>query len=128
MGKFRTILAISILAALIACSLDDDRTEVACTEEFRMIGLKITGVELDDFYTLRVETGDTIRFTEGDTYPLVNWYPVLDDSYQPVLEGREEQFGFVGMIDGAQVVAETFVIGSDQCHIYKVSGAQSVDL
>ena len=93
-----------------------------------MIGVKITGAGPDDFYTLRVETGDTIRFTGGDTYPLVNWYPVLDDSYQVILQGKEEQFQFVAEINGNEVVREDYFIGADQCHIYKVSGPQQIAL
>jgi hypothetical protein len=118
-----------ILILLFAgCSSDDDPGVVICTEEFRMIGVKVNGDELDNFYTLRVETGDEISFTEGDTYPLVNWYPILDDSYQTILEGVEEEFQFVGEIDGNEVLRENYVIGADQCHIYKVSGPQSIDL
>lgn len=127
--KIKWIIAIIFFTGLaISCSKDNGSGEVICSEEFRMVGLKVTGGKLTDFYTLRVSTGDTIRFTESGTYPLVNWYPVLDDNYQPLLEGTEEDFLFVGEIDQARVVEETFVIAADQCHIYKISGPQMISL
>lgn len=128
MIKTQHIFLFAIFTTLMACSSGDDPVEVNCTEEFRMIGVKVTGEELTDFYTLRVSTGDTIRFTNGDTYPLVNWYPILDDSFQPILEGSEEEFLFVGELDGPEVLRETYVIGADQCHIYRQSGPQAIAL
>lgn len=127
--KTGAILMILSAAFLIwGCEDEDPVNEVICTEEFLMIGVKVTGEELTDFYTLRVSTSDTIRFTNGDTYPLVNWYPILDDSYQPILEGTEEEFLFVGELDGSELLRETYVIGADQCHIFRQSGPQSIAL
>lgn len=125
--KFLLSIAV-LLMFLLSCSSDDDPTAINCTEEFRLIGVKITGAEPDDFYTIRVETGDTIRFTDDDTYPLVNWYPILDDAYQVILEDKVEQFQFVGEINNVEVLRENYAFGADQCHIYKVSGPQSIDL
>lgn len=134
MKTFKTIIAtgtfLMILSAaflLAGCDEDDTVDEIICTEEFRMIGVRITGGEIDDFYTVRISNGDTIRFSQ-DTYPLVNWYPILDDSYQPVLEGTVEDFTFVGVQDGNLVIQQNYEIGADQCHIFRQSGPQSITL
>ncbi len=123
-------LSLLIFAILffLGCSKSDDPDEIICSDEFRMIGLTVTGGRLNDFYTVRESTKDTIRFTESGTYPISRWHPVLDDSYQEILKDTEEQFYFYGFADGERVVHELFIIGADACHIYKVSGKESVIL
>jgi len=102
--------------------------EIICSNEFRTIGLTVTGGRLSDFYTVRESTKDTIRFTESGTYPISRWYPILDDSYQETLKDTEEQFYFYGAIDGTRVVQELYFISADACHIFKVSGKESVGI
>jgi hypothetical protein len=116
------ILWITLLAA--GCSGNDDQ-EVVCSDEFKMIGVAVIGGKLDDFYTLRTVTADTIRFTASGQYPL-NWYPILDDSYQPLLEGTREDFIFVGIKNATEVVRQQYSIGADVCHIIKYSGPAEV--
>ena len=120
-----SLLIFTILLAL-GCSKSDDPDEIICSDEFRMIGLTVTGGSLDDFYTVRESTKDTIRFTDNGIYPISRWYPVLDDSYQEILKDTEEHFYFCGFADADQVVHEPFIIGADACHIFKVSGKESV--
>ena len=124
-GTFLMIMSATFFIS--GCEEDDPVDEVICTEEFRRIGVKVTGGELDDFYTLRISNGDTIRFSQ-DVYPMVNWYPILDDSYQPVLEGTVEDFMFVGVKDGNPVIQQNYEIGADPCHIFRQSGPQSIAL
>ncbi|HAA16856.1 MAG TPA: hypothetical protein DCE41_36150 [Cytophagales bacterium] len=99
---------------------------VSCTEEFRTVGIDLTGGTPDDFYTLRSSTGDTIRLMD-DAFP-GDFYPVIDDSWQEELQGSEEEFVFEAVVDGTVVVSETFVIEADLCHINKVSGPDSASL
>ncbi|HAA18748.1 MAG TPA: hypothetical protein DCR93_27810 [Cytophagales bacterium] len=99
---------------------------MSCTEEFRTVGIDLTGGTPDDFYTLRSSTGDTIRLMD-DAFP-GDFYPVIDDSWQEELQGSEEEFVFEAVVDGTVVVSETFVIEADLCHINKVSGPDSASL
>ena len=117
------IIWITLLAA--GCNGNDDQ-EVICSDEFKTIGVKVIGGRLDDFYTIRMATADTIRFTESGQYPLSNWYPILDDSYQPLLEGTREDFIFAGIKNATEVVRQQFSIGADVCHIIKYSGPVEV--
>ncbi|MCF8366029.1 MAG: hypothetical protein K9H16_09620 [Bacteroidales bacterium] len=116
------------LLLLFACSCNSRQDAVICTEEFRLIGVTVTGGELSDFYTVRETTKDTIRFTENQNYPLGSWYPILDDSYQPILEGIGEDFYFIGTIGDSGKFEQHYIIGADQCHIIKVLGPEKIEI
>lgn len=100
--------------------------EVNCTEEFRTVGVTVTGDSLTDFYTIRISNSDTIRIVVD--YPNNQWYPVLDDNYQNKIANSQESFRFIGEINDTIVVNEDFIIRADQCHISKVSGKEVVNL
>lgn len=103
------------------------KQEIMCTQEFRTIGITITGDSLTDFYTIRNSNSDTIRFSTGvDPYSLC--YPVLDDSYTSKIANSQESFTFIGEINDTIVVNERYVIKADYCHIDKVSGKSEVSL
>ena len=119
------LLLLSIATLMGACNSDSSK-EMICSDEFRIVGIKVIGGKLDDFYTLRTTTADTIRFTANGQYPLNNWYPILDDNFQPLLAGKREDFVFVGIKNAAEVVRQQFSIGADVCHIIKYSGPVEV--
>ena len=128
-----SILALGFILMLPSCEWlkdltgngDDSDDPILCTEEFRTVGLEITGAELDNFFTIRKETNDTLEIASE---PFLSIYPVLDDNFQDELEGKEEEFIFLGFIGEEEVVRESFVIKADKCHIEKVSGPESVSL
>jgi len=122
------LLLLALALTMLACSGNDKHDEVICTEEFRIVGVTVTGVELTDFYTLRASSNDSIRFNENPAYPMGSWYPVLDDSYQPILEGTQEDFYFIGTIGDSTVFEIHFIIGADQCHISKVLGPEKIEI
>jgi hypothetical protein len=92
---------------------------------FASVSIEVLGTSLDDHYTIRNSTGDTIRI--GNT-PFQNNYTVLDDNYQNILENKQESFRFVGIKSGIKVVDEIFIISADKCHISKVSGKTSITI
>ena len=124
MIKMRNIISIAfgtlILFSIFSCKDE----EIACTEEFRTIGIEITGADLEDYFTIRVSNGDTLRI--GNVFG--DFYPVLDDSFQPELENDEEKFSFIGLIADTIAVFEPYVIEADECHIMKVTGVDKIDL
>ena len=92
---------------------------------FKMITVHITDgqqqpVQLDEAYTLRLSSGEKIRF---DKNPVSGHYTVLDDSYQKRLQNTATDFKFVGYRHGKVVVEQAFRIGADCCHINLVTGA-----
>lgn len=106
-----------------ACNDD----QVACTMEFRTVAVQINGPSLTSYYTLQRGTGDTIRIGQENIGGSGS-YPILDDLYQSVLEGRSEQFRFEGWVNDSMVVQADYVIAADKCHIDYVSGPLQINL
>ena len=116
-------MVVSILI-LISCTKDE---EVIFTEEYRYISIDVKGGILDDFYTIRKYTGDTIR-NEKDNIIGNNSYIILSDNYQNKIKNKEEIFIFKGYITDSLVVNEQYVIKADECHINYVSGKKEINL
>jgi hypothetical protein len=102
-----------------SCSQKDK--PVICTKEFRTISITVKGEPLDEYFTIRIKTNDTIRIGR-ENVPGENIYPVLDDNFQKLIEGKTEEFRFIGYKNHEMVVNEPFVISADKCHINYVSG------
>ena len=121
--SFFILIVVSILI-LISCTKDE---EVICTMEYRYILIDVKGGILDDFYTIRKYTGDTIRY-EKDNIIGNNSYIILSDNYQNKIKNKEEIFIFKGYITDSLVVNEQFIIKADECHIDYVSGKKEINL
>ena len=121
--SFFILMVVSILI-LISCTKDE---EVICTMEYRYISIDVKGGILDDFYTIRKYTGDTIRY-EKDNILGNNSYIILSDNYQNKIKNKEEIFIFKGYITDSLVVNEQFIIKADECHIDYVSGKKEINL
>ncbi|MCP4125348.1 MAG: hypothetical protein GY751_26745 [Bacteroidetes bacterium] len=120
------LFLLSILCLLLTTSCNSNR--IACTEEFRTVGISVTGDLLTDHFTIREATSDTIRYADNSGFPPEDYYVVLDDNYQSEIAGSRENFRFIGMIGTMTVVDELFVIKADQCHISYVSGNTEIVL
>lgn len=114
----KIFIALFFCLAAVSCK---KKQEVFCTMEFRTVSITVNRGLLDDFYTIRESTGDTIRIDRGNI-PGNNEYPVLDDRFQTIIRDRTESFRFLGFINNVETVNEIFVIKADQCHIDYVSG------
>ena len=121
--SFFILIVVSILI-IISCTKDE---EVICTMEYRYISIDVKGGILDDFYTIRKYTGDTIRY-EKDNIIGNNSYIILSDNYQNKIKNKEEIFIFKGYITDSLVVNEQFIIKADECHINYVSGKKEINL
>ena len=131
MKTFTTPVFIALIALLslqLGCSEKKDVPQVMCTEEYRTVSLKIIGDTLTDFYTVRELTGETIQYNANGFKPFMNYYPVLEDSYQPVLVNSSERFTFKGFIGEELVVEVKYLIGAVFCHIYKLNGKDEVTI
>jgi hypothetical protein len=131
MKTFKTPFIVAFIAVLslsFGCSEKKDVPQVMCTEEYRIVSLKINGDTLTDFYTVRELTGETIRYNTNGVKPFMNYYPVLEDSYQYILVNSSERFTFRGFIGEKLVVDEPYLIGADFCHIYKLNGNDEITI
>jgi hypothetical protein len=96
-----------------------------CTQEFATITIEVNGAVLDDFYTIRLRTGDTIR----SATPIADkYYEVLDDLWTNKIKKEGEYFLFEGKAGDSVLVREQFRIGHDECHIRLLEGRTRVDL
>jgi len=125
MKKFSLhIIIFFTILFFISCAKEE---EVICTMEWRYISIDVKGGVLDNFYTIRKYTGDTIRY-EKDNILGNNSYIILSDNYQNKIKNREEIFIFKGYITDSLVVNEQYIIKADECHINYVSGKKEINL
>lgn len=125
MKKFSLhIIIFFTILFFISCAKEE---EVICTMEWRYISIDVKGGVLDDFYTIRKYTGDTIRY-EKDNIIGNNSYIILSDNYQNKIKNKEEIFIFKGYITDSLVVNEQYIIKADECHINYVSGKKEINL
>ncbi len=123
--KNKRLIIFSIFLLIVASSCRDNNENIACTMEFRIVIITVNGNPLNEYYTVRESTNDTIRIDRSNVTGN-NVYPVLDDSYQNIIEGRTENFIFYGKVNGVITAREPFVIKADKCHIEYVSGRQVI--
>ena len=125
MKKFSLhIIIFFAILFFISCAKEE---EVICTMEWRYISIDVKGGVLDNFYTIRKYTGDTIRY-EKDNILGNNSYIILSDNYQNKIKNKEDIFIFKGYITDSLVVNEQYVIKADECHINYVSGKKEINL
>ena len=125
MKKFSLhIIIFFTILFFISCAKEE---EVICTMEWRYISIDVKGGVLDNFYTIRKYTGDTIRY-EKDNIIGSNSYIILSDNYQNKIKNKEDIFIFKGYITDSLVVNEQYVIKADECHINYVSGKKEINL
>ncbi len=121
----KVCLFLCIIALVASCSSNDD--EVFCTMEFRIISLEVIGAELTSYFTIREATQDTLFLSEDLMF--FNAYPVLSDGEFDLFETNEvEAFRFQGFVEDSLVIDEPYLIGADECHVFKEEGKSSIDL
>ena len=101
-----------------------DEDLLVCTLIFVTESVTVSGTVLDDFYSIRLSTGDTLRLEDYDSED--QYYPILNDSSIPQTKDIEERIDFVA-IRGDQTLKTPYIFTSDSCHIIKVSGLEVID-
>lgn len=120
------LLAIPLLSA--RCNKKTDCAEAICTLVFAAVNVTVNdkngnNIDLQDYYTINIATGDTIRL--NSTWP-EGAYTVLDDSYVSRMYNKTLQFRFIGIKGNVTVVDEIYTISADCCHISKDAGKDTV--
>lgn len=103
---------------------------VLCTQVFASVMVHVDDLSASpialDVYTVRNSTGEKLTF--GQFSSTSGTYNIMDDSYRAKLAGRTETFTFVGMKGSTKVFSQSYTIKADCCHVYKVSGADSITI
>jgi hypothetical protein len=108
-----------LLGSTCACV---ETCEIACTDEYRMITVKLNNGTLTSFYTVRTSTNDTIRHEQNPVFGELNIFPVLTDSYHNKLVNSSDWFVFHGFYNGEEIIKEHYLIRGDACHINLLIG------
>ena len=95
-----------------------------CTLIFVTESVTVSGTVLDDFYSLRLSTGDTLRLEDYNSED--QYYPILDDSSIPQTKNIEERIDFIAL-HGDQILKTPYTFTSDGCHIVKTSGLEVIN-
>ena len=101
-----------------------DEDLLVCTLIFVTESVTVSGTVLDDFYSLRLSTGDTLRLEDYNSKD--QYYPILDDSSIPQTKNIEERIDFVAL-RGDQILKTPYTFTSDGCHIVKKSGLEVIN-
>ncbi|MBC2838080.1 hypothetical protein [Robiginitalea sp. SC105] len=128
----RLIFCLLILA--YGCENSDNEPDcsgVACTLEFRTIGVSVSdpsGVAIPlDVYEVREVSGGanvTPEYTptELEGYRESNSYPILTDSRLGELRNKRVSLEFRGFANGTLVASRIFLAGADCCHVALFQG------
>lgn len=123
--KIIYLFALTCSLSLVTCK---ENETIRCAQYSVRIVITVNGRILDNYFTIREKTGDTIRIWRDTTLRERNQYPVFGDTYHSLIKGKTENFRFQGFINDTLVVNEPFVIKADECHVDYVSGKYVVDL
>lgn len=128
------ILMITAMFSVQSC-LNNDYTdsceEIACTEEFRTIVVKIenpagASIALDDFKVIHVVNQNDITrefsASELEQMQASGTYTLFGDEFSDDIQNFQIDIQFIGIIDGQEIVRSDYRVGADCCHVYHVSG------
>jgi len=124
---FLSLLAFPTMA--MQCKKKSECSDAICTQMFAAVNVTVTdnkgnNVNLEEYYTINMATGDTLRHNNG-TWP-EGGYTVLDDGYVSKMYNKELQFRFIGVQNNTMVVDEQYTISADCCHISKRAGKDTI--
>lgn len=123
----RILIVLTISFLFTSCESDEDNQDgIICTEQFVTVGVALINADLTEWFTIRKSTNDTIQL-EGKVEGNISiFYPILNDSFQPLLENTQEEFDFHGYEADELVINEPYIIGADECHIDIISGRTEI--
>jgi len=133
MTSFIQLICLFFCAQLIfsCCKTEqsDCPTDLACTEIFASVGVKIQNSKNEDIKLSKTSTeiegiSNIITNTGFDLY---NYYVILDDLSKNELKKSGSSVTFKGYDNNNQlVVNEKYTIGHDCCHVLKIAGKEVI--
>lgn len=130
------IVVISFLAG--SCDKNNSCDNTMCTMEYKTVSIILDDITmppvartLTKFYTKNKMNDTLINTSVGatpadfDRYRLYG-YPVVSDGQIPK-QTDSLTVAFFGEVNDVVVVQETFVVGHDCCHIFKIRGKERIN-
>jgi len=110
---------------------DNRNLERVCTEQLEVVSVNVFD-ELGDHVLLdRTQTEDvngSILSSNSGNFGGLDFYTVLTDSEMAQVDKEGTNLIFKGWIDNEEVFIESFTIGKDCCHIFKISGPDEIQI
>ncbi len=128
------ILIITVMFSFQSCLNTGDADsceEIACTEEFKTIVVKIENpveepIALDDFKVIHLRNQNDITrefsTTELEQMQATGTYTLFGDEFSDDIQNFQIEIQFIGFVDGQEIVRSDYRVGADCCHVYYVSG------
>lgn len=131
----KTIITISIVAILtFACGrLDLGECTVACSEEFRVISVRVDlkgslDNAPDSVLTLNTVLKKVYAFERNSEFFPVGFYPLITDGQFFDVDKDGTKLELIIYKGGAEKKRVEYVVGNDCCHVIKISGPEVISL
>lgn len=121
MDTRKLALLLPVVALVSACE-----PQIYCTQEFRMFDAVVQGTVPTQVYTVDATTGDTLRNQHQGGYPSSLYGVGSDLLIQHQGYNTTRSYLFVVERVGQAPCITPFVFASDNCHITKVSGPDTI--
>lgn len=129
----RYIFLLLLAMAMLSCNDDDLQNcngNLVCTEEFRTVLVNVVdmdgeAVSLDSYTVTNLDTDTPLTF---DPIVWIDTYPIADDSMLNELPKEGQRIEFVGLLNGEEMIRETFLVGHDCCHVILLDGDTTIQL
>lgn len=126
--KLSFLPVIFLLQACIDSKGDSDCTDVACTEIFSYLTVKVVDSEsrpvtLDSYKVILTDEGTDITpdNSDSDFFGEKGTYIVFSDKYADEYQNKTTVIQFIGLIDSEEVVWSEFTVGADCCHVKMIT-------
>jgi hypothetical protein len=129
----RTLTALSIPVFFIACKKNGNSSgscsEAMCTADFRTVSVYLTDGSgpartIDSIRVLGPDGQPTLG--GGAIDPPLGYYPVAGDEWVLKHPKATLPFRFKAFSRGQTIVDTPYRIGTDCCHVYKISGPDTI--
>ena len=128
------ILILFLSMPFFACNNEtvDCTKDIACTEIYMSLIVNVTngqgvGVSLDTYYTQDVNSGEIFNFQNQDNHldsisRANGSYVLFTDSGMEKINKLGNRFLFHGIINGNEIISQSYTIGHDCCHVILLDG------
>ncbi len=128
--KLLSILFLLCTALSIGCK-EESNEPVVCTQVFVMYTVTVLDAIGSPVDSVKIKvTGSSGYIYELDDEIILGFpgtYVIMSDKYQQKLSGRIEDVSVIGT-KGTLTFKENYIFSADECHIFKISGKDTVTI
>lgn len=138
---YKNLIGLFILMSSISCKDNLElNSECECSNEPRLctynyveiaVYLKDQNNEpiiLDEYFVKKIKDGETVNVDIKSNKLNAGYYSILSDSQMKLTNPCGEEFQFVGIKNGKQLVDTKFKIAHDCCHVRLLEGEKEITI